>query len=136
MSRNFSLSVDRHIYVFCRLMTAALLDINSGTNERLIMFRSYFPELNPITGNWRSQPSSCPINVLYGLFLPSSASSSSAPLVSSSHSCFRASKAARTAAYNGNREANAASLMVLRRVIIDPTRLSASPSVTKHSAGS
>ena len=143
MSRNFSLSVDRHMNVFCRLMTkqgacsASLLRINKGTKNRLIAFRSYLLELNPSTGSWCSHACSCRCRVLYGLTLFSSFWSSLCAVAATSfHTLARSFKQASTSLYDGNKDSYAISLMVFRRVIMDSTSLSESPSVTKHSAGS
>ena len=143
MSTNFNLSVDRHMNVFCRLMTkqeacsTSLLRINKGTKNRLIAFRSYLLELKPITGSWCSHACSCRSRVLYGftVFFPFS-SSSCAVAATSSHTLACSFKLSRTYLYAVNKESYAASLSVIKCTIMASTSLSASPSVTKHSAGS
>ena len=68
---------------FWRLMTTheacsvSLLRIKRGKKNRLIVFRSYLPELNQSTGSWYRHPSRCFSRVLYGLTVFSPFSSSS-----------------------------------------------------------
>ena len=77
--------------------SASLLRINKGTKNRLIVFRSYLLELNPITGSWCSHACSCRSKVLYGFTLFSSFWSSLCAVAAiSSHTLARSFKQAST----------------------------------------
>ena len=91
--------------------SASLLRINRGTKNRLIVFRSYLPELNQSTGSWCSHACSCFSRVLYGftVFFPFS-SSSCAVAATSSHTLACSFKLSRTSLYDGNKGSFAGSV--------------------------